>query len=242
MKKSTLWSLICICLLIPGTLFLGTKLPGRWYYLTGTLIIIEAMLPFFFLFETRRPQARELVCIAVMAALAAVSRGAFAFIPHFKPIVAVVMITGMSFGAEAGFLTGAVSAFASNFFFGQGPFTPWQMMAYGLGGFLAGLLFHKRKRLAQKPVLHRVLLTGFGFLSVLLVVGPVLDLCSVFTMSSQLSWNMTVLCLSSGFLINVTHGVSCALTLLLLGRPLMQKLERLQTKYGILEGSDETPV
>lgn len=241
MKKSTLFTFLCICLLIPATLYLGTLLPGRWYYLTGTLIIIEAMLPFFFLFESRRPQARELVCIAVMAALAAVSRGAFAFIPHFKPIVAIVMITGMAFGAQAGFLTGAISAFASNFFFGQGPFTPWQMMAYGLGGFLAGLLFHKRKSLEGKPMLHRGLLTVFGFVSILAVVGPVLDLCSVFTMSSQLSWKMTLACLASGFPINVTHGISCALTLLLLGRPLLQKLERLQTKYGILDGSEQTP-
>ena len=141
MKRSTLLSMLVIAVLIPATLWLGTKLPGRWYYLTSTLIIIETMLPFFFLFETRKPQARELVTIAVMCALATVSRVAFAFIPGFKPITGLIMITGIAFGAEAGFMTGAISAFASNFFYSQGPWTPWQMMAYGIGGFVAGFVF-----------------------------------------------------------------------------------------------------
>ena len=121
MKKSTLFSILSILVLIPGTLYLGTRMTGRWYYLTCTLIIIELMIPFFLSFEARKPQARELVTLAVMAALAAASRGAFAFIPHFKPITAIIMITGIAFGAETGFLTGAIAAFASNFIFGQGP-------------------------------------------------------------------------------------------------------------------------
>ena len=144
MKKTTIVSVWVIGLLIPATLFLGTKLPGRWYFLTSTLIIIETMLPFFFLFETRKPQARELVIIAVMCALAAVSRIAFSFLPNFKPITGIIMITGIAFGPQAGFLTGAIAAFASNFFFSHGPWTPWQMFAYGFGGFLAGIVFHKQ--------------------------------------------------------------------------------------------------
>ena len=75
-----------------------------------------------------------------MAAIAAVGRAAFAFAPHFKPTSAIIIITAMVFGPEAGFLTGAIAALASNLFFGQGPWTPWQMFAWGLIGFLAGLL------------------------------------------------------------------------------------------------------
>ena len=145
MKKSGIFSVLVIFLLIPLTLLLGTKLKGRAYYLISTLVVMEIMLPFFFRFESRRPQARELVILAVMAALAAVSRVAFAFSPYLKTITGIIMITGIAFGAEAGFLTGAVAAFASNFFFGQGPWTPWQMFAYGFGGFFAGLIFHKHK-------------------------------------------------------------------------------------------------
>ena len=129
MKKSTFFSILVIILLIPLTLYLGTRVKGRWYYLISTMIIIELMLPFFFRFEARRPQARELVILTVMAALAAVSRVAFSFSPFLKTITGIIMITGIAFGPEAGFLTGAVAAFASNFFFSQGPWTPWQMFA-----------------------------------------------------------------------------------------------------------------
>ena len=230
MKKSTVLSLLAICVLIPGTLFLGTRLPGRAHYITSTLIIIETMLPFFFLFEKRKPQARELVTIAVMCALATVSRVAFAFLPSFKPITGIVMITGIAFGPEAGFLTGALSAFASNFFYSQGPWTPWQMMAYGIGGFVAGLLFSKRG-MKNKPAVLAV----FGFLMIVLVVGPLLDLCTIFTSLTTLSWEGASLVFIRGFPLNVSHGVGCALTMLLFSRPLMEKLNRLKLKYGMLE-------
>ena len=230
MKKSTVLSLLAICVLIPGTLFLGTRLPGRAHYITSTLVIIETMLPFFFLFEKRKPQARELVTIAVMCALATVSRVAFAFLPSFKPITGIVMITGIAFGPEAGFLTGALSAFASNFFYSQGPWTPWQMMAYGIGGFVAGLLFSKRG-MKNRPAVLAV----FGFLMIVLVVGPLLDLCTIFTSLTALSWEGASLVFIRGFPLNVSHGVGCALTMLLFSRPLMEKLNRLKLKYGMLE-------
>ena len=98
MKKSTFFSILVIFLLIPLTLYLGTRVKGRWYYLISTMIIIELMLPFFFRFEARRPQARELVILTVMAALAAVSRVAFSFSPFLKTITGIIMITGIAFG------------------------------------------------------------------------------------------------------------------------------------------------
>jgi len=82
MKRATLFSLLTLLVLIPATLFLGTQLRGKWHYLTSTLVILEAMLPFFLTFEARRPQARELVIIAVMAALAVAGRVAIP-VPNF---------------------------------------------------------------------------------------------------------------------------------------------------------------
>lgn len=230
MKKSTLFSILTIVILIPATLWLGTILPGRWYYLTSTMIIIETMLPFFFLFETRKPQARELVTIAVMCALATVSRVAFAFLPGFKPITGIIMIAGIAFGAEAGFMTGAISAFASNFFYSQGPWTPWQMMAYGFGGFLAGLTFHRRRGKTNPMVL-----AVFGFLAVAFVVGPLLDCCTVFTSLTTFTTEAVLLVFARGFLYNINHGVSCAVTMLVFSKPLLEKLDRLKVKYGMLE-------
>lgn len=239
MKKSTIASIFVILALIPATLFLGTKLPGRWYYLTSTLIIIEVMLPFFLTFESRKPQSRELVTLAVMAAIAAVSRAAFSFIPQFKPITAIIMITGIAFGPHAGFLTGAVAAFASNFFFGQGPFTPWQMMAYGFGGFLAGALFYKRNFLAKKPLAKSIVLAVFGFFAIFLVVGPLLDCCTLFTTAPRLSWSYAATVFLAGIAPNITHATACALTMLLFSYPLLSKLDRLKTKYGMMEAGND---
>lgn len=231
MKRSTLFSVLTLVVLIPATLYLGTHLKGRWYYLTSTLVILEGMLPFFLTFESRRPQARELVIIAVMAALAVAGRVAIP-IPNFKAITGIIMITGMAFGPQAGFMTGAVSAFASNFFYAQGPWTPWQMMAYGMGGFLAGMIFSKKK--PRKAWLETAVQVVFAFLAVMLIVGPLLDACTIFTTGSKLSWRFVFTVLLAGLPHNVTHALSCAATVLLLGRPLLVKLSRLKTKYGML--------
>lgn len=239
MKKSTLFSILTILILIPATLYLGTHLTGRWYYLTSTLIIVENMVPFFLAFENRKPQARELVTLAVMAALAVAGRVAIP-IPSFKAITAIIMITGIAFGGEAGFLTGAVAAFASNFFYGQGPWTPWQMMAYGIGGFLAGILFYKQNRkYREKAVAYTVGLAFFGFAAIVCLVGPLLDSCTIFTAGSEITPAFAASILASGLPVNITHGLSCAVTMLLLSRPLLDKLDRLKTKYGMMEAWED---
>ena len=140
------------------------------------------------------------------------------------------MITGIAFGPQAGFLTGAIGAFASNFFFGQGPWTPWQMFAYGFAGFWAGLLFHGRPSWRKPWVLGL-----FGFFSILLLVGPMLDSCTVFTVLPKLSLANVLLIYGHGVPVNTIHGLGCGLTLLVLTKPLLQKLSRIQRKYGILE-------
>ncbi len=234
MKRSTIFCLIDLFALIPATLFLGTKLSGQLYYLTGTLVILEIMLPFFLRFESRKPQARELALLAVLCALSVAARVAIQF-PNFKPMMGMIMITGMAFGAEAGFLTGAVSAFASNFFFSQGPWTPWQMMAYGAGGFLAGLLFYKRLPFEGKPHRQAVTLGLFGLVSVVVLVGPLLDCSTLFTTGSRITWRYAALVFAMGLRHNVPHALATGLTLMLLSKPLLQKLARLRKKYGLLE-------
>ena len=229
MKKSHIAMLLIFLLVIPATLFFGLRLTGRTYYLTSTLVIAEILVPFLLAFEDRKPQARELVVLAVLSALAVAARVAIP-IPSFKAIFAVIMLSGIAFGPESGFLVGAVSAFASNFFYGQGAYTPWQMFAYGAGGMLAGFLFAKG-RLPHKPVVMAV----FGFAATLFFVGPLLDTCSVFLMlpvvNFQTAWPLYL----SGFPVNLSQGVCTFLTMLLFGRPLLEKLDRVKLQYGMTE-------
>lgn len=229
MKKSKIVSLLIFLLVVPVTLILGSKMSGRWYYLTSTLIIVELLIPFFLAFEGRKPQARELVVIAVMCALAVAARVAIP-IPSFKAIFGIIMIAGIAFGPESGFLVGAVSALASNFFYTQGPYTPWQMMAYGAGGMLAGFLFQKN-RLPRKPLIMGIV----GFLGVLFFVGPLLDTCTVFLAPITINLKNILAIYVSGFPVNVSQSLCTFAVMFLLGRPLLEKLDRIKVKYGMME-------
>ena len=229
MKKSNIATLAVFLLLIPLTLYLGTKLPGRGYYVIGTLIIMELMIPFFMAFEGRKPQARELVVIAVMCALAIAGRVVIP-LPNFKAAFAIIMLTGIAFGPEAGFMVGAVTAFASNFFYGQGPFTPWQMFGYGAGGMLAGFAF-RRKGLPRK----RSVMAVVGFLAVLLWVGPLLDCSHIFLVLPRISWTAVIATFVSGFYVNISQALCTALVMFLLGNALLEKLDRVKLKYGMME-------
>ena len=231
MKKSALFTLLTCFVLIPLTLYLGTRMTGRAYYFTSTLIIIEILIPFFLTFESRKPQARELVVLAVLCALAVASRVAIP-LPHFKPVFAFIMIAGIAFGPQSGFLVGAMTAFASNFFASQGPWTPWQMMAYGVAGLLAGFVFRNR-RIPRKPVVLAV----FGFIAMVSVVGVLLDTCTVFSSLPVFKWSSVLIILSTGLPINITHGISTAVTMVLFSKPLLQILDRIKIKYGMMEAS-----
>lgn len=234
-KLRTAISLILLLVGVPAAVYL-CSLANRKYYLTSLLVIFLTLAAFFLRFEKRKPQARELVMIAVMCALAVAARAIFAAIPHFKPMMAIIMITGIAFGPEAGFLTGAMTGFVSNFLFGQGPWTPWQMFAYGIGGLLAGY-FTRWGLLHQAPrgKCDLIVMPLFGFLTIVLVVGPLLDTCTLLTMSSTVSPAAAAAVYLSGLPVNAVHGIATLLTLLLVGKPLLEKLQRIQVKYGMME-------
>ena len=242
--KKTTWrfwlSLVILLVLVPLTVLVFSRF-DRKYYLAGLAIIVLTTAAFFLHFESRKPQARELVILAVLCALAVASRAAFAAVPHFKPMLAIVMLTGIAFGPEAGFLCGAISGFASNFIFGQGPWTPWQMFAYGIGGMLAGLfalcgILKKSPRAWRDGGWRDILgLTVFGFLCILLVVGPLLDTSTFFTVATSYDAASVLAVYLAGVPVNCVHGAAVALTMLLFGKPLLERLQRIQIKYGMME-------
>ncbi len=238
-KKKTsprFWlSLAILVVLVPLAVWFFSRF-DRKYYLSGLTVILLTMAAFFLHFESRKPQARELVILAVLCALAVGSRAAFAAVPHFKPMLAIVMLTGIAFGPESGFLCGAISGFASNFIFGQGPWTPWQMFAYGIAGLLAGLLAMwgvlKKTPKGWKDV---IVLAVFGFLAILVIVGPLLDTSTFFTMTTTYDTAAVLAVYAAGVPVNCIHGAAVALTMLLFGKPLLDRLRRIQIKYGMME-------
>lgn len=142
-KKRTKISAVMIFVMMPLTLWASVSLLGSSkYMITSLLVIIYTMLPFFMIYEKRRPKAREIVLLAVMVAITVFAHIAF----HLAAVpigTALVIVAGISMGPEAGFLVGALARFVCNFYQGQGPYTPWQMFCWGLLAFLAGLTFNK---------------------------------------------------------------------------------------------------
>ena len=231
LSRRTLLAAILILLIIPGTILFGVFfLNDRKYYFISLLIVIYTMLPFVMVFENRKPQARELIVVAVLAAIAVAGRAAFFMLPQFKPVVAVVIIAGVCFGAESGFLVGAVTGFVSNFFFGQGPWTPWQMYCFGIIGFLAGILF--KKGLLKKTKLP---LCVFGGLATFLVYGGIINIGSLLIFTSQFSWKALLATYISGFWFDMVHAIATVFFLNIISRPMIEKLERIKIKYGLIE-------
>ena len=211
------WAVVLVAaVMIPLTIGISWYLGDRKYYIASVLIMIYSMIPFFISFEKRKPQSRELMTLAVMCAVAVVSRAVFIAVPHFKPIGAIVMITAMAFGPQAGFMTGSLSMLISDIIFGQGPWTPWQMFSFGMIGFASGLLGKS------------------GFLMIFLFAGPILDTSTVFTMMQMPGFNAAAIYLA-GIPINAIHGSAVALGMLFLTRPMLEKLNRIKMKYGMME-------
>lgn len=235
-KRAGLFGLAISVVLSAVTVGIGAALPQTNYYLTGTLMVLYALAPFLASFEGRRPRAQEVAVLAVLAALAVVSRAVFVWVPHFKPMAAIVMIAGMAAGPQAGFLVGAVAVLASNFLFGQGPWTPWQMLAFAGAGLVGGLLtashLFPRCNLSWP---RRVALAFVGFLVVLLGVGPLLDTSTLFYLGSSPTPELILAVYGAGIPVNVIHGAAVAITLLLVANPLLSQLARLRSKYGVFE-------
>ncbi len=225
--KRTLLTSIIILLLIPLTIFVGERyLGGRKYYFISLMIILETMLPFMLIFEGRKPNSRELVIISVLSAVAVAGRIAFAMLPQFKPVLALIIISGVCLGGESGFLVGAITAFVSNFYFTQGVWTPWQMFVFGIVGFLAGIFYRNRS-------VGKVRLSVFGFFATIIIYGGIMNPASVIMYQEKITIEMLLTSYIGGFPLDLIHAVSTAFFLWFGAEPICEKLERVKMKYSL---------
>lgn len=223
-------ALILFLLVLPVLLYVATFVyHGRKFLMISLIIVVLSMVPFFLVFEGRKPQAREIMVLTVLSALAVAGRAAFFMVPQFKPMAAMVIISAAAFGGEAGFLVGSVSALASNMFMGQGPWTPWQMFAFGVVGFLAGVLFRPGRIPAKMAAL-----CIYGFFSVFLIYGFIMNTASMFMSSNGISIGMLILLLISGVPMDLVHAGATVVFLAVLAGPMLEKLQRVKLKYGLL--------
>ena len=212
--------------LIPAAVLLFAFGPGRGHYaLSSMLVTVLALILFSCGFERRKTGSRRMILVAVMTALSVAGRFVFSALPFFKPITAMVVITAIYIGPEAGFLTGALSAVISNFYFGQGPWTPFQMLSWGLLGLFAGLLARPLKR-------SRVLLTFYGLFAGA-AYSLVMDVWTVMWYSGGFNSELYAAAVAAALPITLMYAISNMIFLNLLSRPFGEKLERVKIKYGV---------
>ena len=214
-------------LLIPALIIVGTALfNNKQYVLVAAGIAALSFIPVFLSFEKGRHNERELLVIACMTVLSVLSREIFMLVPHFKPVTAMIIITAIAFGKEAGFLTGALTALLSNIFFGQGPWTPFQMCAWGLTGLISGLIFGNGKTNLFKLILTGIV-SGIGF-------SFFMDIYTALSLGS-FSFSVYLAALLSAAPVTAIYCFSNVVFLLLLSKPLLKILTRIKTKYGVFQ-------
>lgn len=197
----------------------------KFYAWVTIAAVLLACLPFFIRFEKKETDAKTLILIAVMIALSVVGRFIFAPLPGFKPVTAMTVLTAMYFGSDAGFMTGALTAVISNFYFGQGPWTPFQMFSWGIIGLIAGIFAEKLKK-------SKVFLSIFGALSGILY-SLLMDIWTVLWADGYFNFARYLAALVSSLQFTVIYAVSNVIFLLLLSKPTGKILQRVKTKYGI---------
>lgn len=216
-------SVVMLALLITSIVLFNYKA----YLLLSFVLIAMTMLPFFARFEIRKITSREIVILAILAAIAAVSRVPFAPLPSVQPTSFVIIITGLVFGAESGFIVGAVAAIVSNIFLGQGPWTPWQMYAWGMMGMTAGLL---RNTWWMKQMWGKLL---FGFVWGYLF-GWFMNFWIIVSAIENFTWAFFISIYVASIYFDLAHGLSNVFFLLIFSASWIRILHRFKKKYGLL--------
>ena len=194
--------------------------------LVTSLVAIVSLVPFFAQFELSRLRPRDLMPIVVMTALAVAGRLVFAPVPEVKPVMAIVVITGMAFGRQSGFITGALAMLVSNMFFGQGPWTPWQMYGFGLAGYMAGWIGQTS---AGK---HRAAVVAFGA-ALCFLYGFILDSWMLIGFVHPTSIAAALATYAAGLPGNVIHAIGTVVFLLPIATAWPPLFDRIKRKYGL---------
>lgn len=224
-KKYETAVLVCAAVAAVAVLLVYTIYYRTSYALFSAMLLLLCMVPAFLHFERNAKKTHVIVAVAVMSALAAGGRILFAALPSVKPTTAIVLVTGVLFGSRIGFITGALGALASNFFFGHGPWTLWQMVAWGLCGLVGGLFYN------QKETLPRWLLCAVGALMAVLF-NLLMNAWHIIGFVAQINWQTILATLAASLYFDAVHVASTVVFLFLFGKSWMRKLLRLQRKLA----------
>ena len=210
---------------------LNSMFGDRLYLIASVVLIVLAIVIFVRSFERKKPGTKDVVLLSVMISLGVVGRLVFFMMPQFKPCAAIVIITGIMLGKQAGFLSGVMTAFISDMFFGMGPWTLWQMIGFGLIGLISAIIFNQ-ERIEKMGGFAKLILCTYGFLVTFLLYGLLMDTATVFMVTDKPKLSTFIATYSAGIVFNMIHGISTFIFLYLMANPLSKKIKRVLVKYG----------
>lgn len=214
--------MVLIFIIIPFISILGTILfEEKKHLFISFCVAFLSLIIFMMGFEKKKTGTRRMVIVSIMTALSVVGR----LIPIFKPVTAITILAGIYLGGESGFLVGSLSAFISNFYCGQGPWTAFQMLAWGLIGFVSGIL----APLLQK---NKVVLLVFGVLTGI-IFSIIMDIWTVLWQSDDFNFDLYLAAIITAVPHTIIYSISNFVFLFIMAKPIGDKLNRIKIKYGI---------
>ncbi|WP_425287838.1 ECF transporter S component [Oceanobacillus limi] len=222
------WVLTSLAIIILVVLLAFPLINLEYYLILSILIMIASFLPFMIRFSSQQITSRELVMLAILGAIAAVSRVPFASLPSVQPTSFVIIVSAIVLGPQSGFVIGVTAAIVSNIFLGQGPWTPWQMYAWGMIGLFAGLL---RNTWLMKNKIGKSM---FGFI-VGFLFGWFMNLWFIIGVIQEVNWQSILLYNSTSFYFDLAHALSNVFFLVLFSASWIKILRRFKCKYGLFE-------
>lgn len=237
MKKALKYLEIPVLVAVPAILVACAFLRLEHNALLSLLVVVVALVVFFAHYEASRPSLRQILPTVVMGSLAAAGRILFAPIPDFKPVTAICIVSGVVFGRHAGFITGALAALISNFFFGQGPWTPWQMYAWGMTGYFAGVLASTKLFAAPAERTNRragqqIGVLAYGAVAAFLY-GFILNTWTLIGFVQPLTWQSAAITYAASLPLDATHAIATVIFLAAIYTPWQKKLNRIKQKYAL---------
>ena len=230
--KNYLIIFICTYLFMLG---ISKTYANQNYFVFSILILGFSMLGLYLYFEKTHTSEKRIVIVASLTGLSVAGRVLFYMVPGFKPVAAMSIIAGFSLDPFSGFLCGSLSAFLSNAFFGQGSWTAFQMFGFGLLGLIGGILGilsrHGSRRVSITN--EELCLVAFaGFFTTFAVYGFLMNFFTSLTAGKAIKETLLIN-IVSGIPLDLIHGLSTAVFILLIGRPLIKRVYRVKYKYDI---------
>ncbi len=204
--------------------------------ITSVVIILLALLAIMILYEKKEEKSKEIAVIAILGTFSAVARVPFAAIPNVQPCTFIILVSGYAFGPFAGFMIGAETALLSNFFLGQGPWTPWQMFAWGIIGII-GWVFRKimyRKKHEFLTFLIVGLLSGYLY-------GIIMNVWYWLAFVYPLTWQSFLMVEATSVWFDTLHALGNAIFIDLFAIDFIKLLERYRIRYGLFSKTPNSP-